>query len=65
MAATPLDLSVADLAEVDAEVKKALPVLLSALEVAEKFGFLFPPLKAALDTAIPVLEALEAIVDKT
>ena len=65
MTAPAFDLSKINVGELLSEVEKALPVLISAAEVLEKFDFFLPAnVKATVDEAVKILTVLESIVSK-
>ena len=60
-----MDLSKLSVADLVAEFEKALPVLISAAEVVDKFGVFLPAnVKVTLDEAVKILTAVQSIVGK-
>ena len=60
-----MDLSKLSVADLVAEFEKALPVLISAVEVVDKFGVFLPAnVKVTLDEAVKILTAVQSIVGK-
>jgi hypothetical protein len=57
-----LDFNISDIANIKAELDKAIPTLVTALSVADKFAsVLDPSLAPLLETAIKVLTAFETV----
>ena len=60
-----VDLSGLSVGDLVAEFEKALPVLISAAEVVDKFGIFLPAnVKATVDEAVKILTAVQSIVSK-
>lgn len=63
--ADSLDFKTISVGDLISEFEKAIPVLISAAEVAEKFSVFLPaPVKSTLDEAVKILTAVQAIAEK-
>lgn len=60
-----LDLTTLTVADLITELKKALPILLTAAETAEKFDMFLPEnVKTTVAEAVQILTAIDSIINK-